>query len=65
MDKINTQLQDLLQKEMSRKEFLTTLGFGLLSLVGVSSLIKLLSGKQTERSGGMGYGGSVYGGNKR
>jgi hypothetical protein len=61
----------LLQKEMSRKEFLATLGFGLASVMGFSTLLHLLTGKsfssqlehhQSEVNSG--YGSSVYGGNK-
>lgn len=66
---MNKPIDALLQKEMSRKEFLATLGFGLASILGFSTIIHLLTGKtfsshikgQTATSG---YGASVYGGNK-
>jgi hypothetical protein len=61
-------LDQLLQKEMNRKEFLLTLGLGTASMFGFSTIIKLLTGRSVESrlthrvSGG--YGSSAYGGNK-
>jgi hypothetical protein len=56
----------LMQKEMSRKEFLATLGFGLAAIMGFSSIIHLLTGKSLSHSGiqsrGIGYGATPYGG---
>jgi hypothetical protein len=62
-------LDQLMQKEMTRKEFLTTLGFGLASLMGLSTIIHMLTGKSLTHNGvvrhtSFGYGGSVYGGGK-
>jgi len=56
----------LLQKEMSRKEFLTTLGFGAASLLGFSSILHFLTGKNAtshlrQKSSASGYGSSSYG----
>jgi hypothetical protein len=45
---LNNQLQPLMQKEMSRKEFLVTLGFGIASIFGFSTIIHLLTGKSVE-----------------
>lgn len=59
------QLNNLMQKEMTRKEFLTTMGFGVASVLGFSSVLKLLFGKGEQHFHGnasMGYGSSVYGG---
>lgn len=56
------QLQTLLQKEMSRKEFLTTVGFGMASVFGFSHLVTVLLPKGQTRSMGAGYGASAYGG---
>lgn len=56
-------VNDLLSKEMSRKEFLSTVGLGIISIIGFSSLIKLLDGK-TYKSQSAGYGSSSYGGQK-
>jgi hypothetical protein len=53
----------MLQKEVSRKEFLTMAGFGIASIFGFSSIIKLLTGSGQHRSSG--YGSNNYGGGKR
>lgn len=63
-------LNILLEKEMSRKEFLATLGFGVASMMGLSTILHMLTGKslssqlghQTAHAGG--YGASAYGGRK-
>jgi hypothetical protein len=57
----------LMQKEMSRQEFLTTLGFGLMSLFGFSSIIKMMNGMATgnHKIAENGYGSSAYGGNAK
>jgi hypothetical protein len=54
---------------MTRKEFLATLGFGMVSVMGFSQLVHLLTGKSVEHRwrkqvGLVGYGGSPYGGGK-
>lgn len=65
---MNKIADNLMQKEMSRKEFLATLGFGMASILGFSTIIRLLTGKSADHhlSGrvGSGYGSSTYGGNK-
>lgn len=58
-------IDTLLSKEMSRKEFLATVGFGLASIMGFSTIVKLLSGKSVGGHLGRadrGYGSSAYGG---
>jgi len=61
MEKIN----DLLHKDMTRKEFLATVGFGLASVFGLSAILKLLTGKGLEaQRSDYGYGGGPYGGRK-
>jgi len=55
------QVNELLQKEMTRQEFLTTLGFGLASLLGLSSVLKLLNGGLAHNKSSHGYGSSNYG----
>lgn len=62
-------IDTLLQKEMSRKEFLTTLGFGMASIFGFSTIIHLLTGKSFsshihQQSSQYSYGSSPYGGGK-
>lgn len=60
----------IMEKEMSRKEFLATLGFGAASVMGFSGLLKMLTGKSLGSSLGLqhssssGYGSSAYGGSK-
>lgn len=59
------QLNTIMQKEMTRKEFLATVGFGVATLFGAGTLIKLLTGKQIGQQPTMAYGSSVYGGGKK
>jgi len=66
---MNKQLATLMQKEMTRKEFLTTLGFGVATVFGFGSLIRMLTGKQSfsgqqHSAVAAGYGASVYGGRR-
>jgi len=62
---MNKQIQNLIQTEVSRKDFLKTLGFGILSIAGLGTLLKLLSGRSASlpfHSATQGYGSSAYGG---
>lgn len=64
MSKIN----NLLHKEMTRKEFLATLGFGIATLFGMSTIINLFTDKQNpleQRTNSLGYGQGSYGGQPR
>jgi hypothetical protein len=66
---MNKPIDTLLQKEMSRKEFLATLGLGLASIMGFSTIIHLLTGKTfsshiNTHISTSGYGSSAYGGDK-
>ncbi|HVX24586.1 MAG TPA: hypothetical protein VG992_04590 [Candidatus Saccharimonadales bacterium] len=64
---MNKPVTTLLQTEMTRKEFLATLGLGLASVMGLSTIIHLLTGKSFDhhlRHQEMGYGSSAYGGGK-
>lgn len=60
MQKIN----ELMQKEMTRKEFLATMGFGVATMLGLSTLMGLLTGKSNpfQQQSPMGYGTGAYGG---
>lgn len=60
------QLQDIMQKEMTRKEFLATIGFGIASIFGFSTLIKLLfhKGQQASSPASHGFGAGSYGGDR-
>jgi hypothetical protein len=59
------QLQGLMQKEMSRKEFLATIGLAIVSIMGFSTLINTLMGKNHNQQTNIGYGSNPYGGTKR
>jgi Trp operon repressor len=63
MQKVN----ELLQKEMTRKEFLATLGFGAATVFGFSSILGFLTGKSNpfQQQQTMGYGNGAYGGDGR
>lgn len=61
----NQYLQPLFQKEVSRKEFLGIAGLAVLSLFGMGTIIKLLTGKSLEQDTRVdGHRGSIYGGSK-
>jgi hypothetical protein len=63
---MNTHLSNLMDKEVTRKEFLGMSGLAIASIFGFGTLVKLLTGKSL--SGGNhfseGYGASAYGGAK-
>ena len=65
---LQTNIQPLLQKEMSRKEFLLTLGLGVASIFGFSTIIHMLTGKSISshinKQVDDGYGSTEYGGGK-
>ena len=55
---------NIAQKEMSRKEFLTFVGLGLATLLGLANALKTIGHMQKSaapRSRGKGYGQSAYG----
>lgn len=63
---MNHQLSTLMQKEVSRKEFLGLAILALGSIFGFGTIIKLLTGQSlgsTKHLSG-GYGSSTYGGGK-
>jgi hypothetical protein len=65
MARMQTNVQELLQKEISRKEFLTIAGLGVLSVFGFEPLVKFLTGKSLARQQlDDDYGSSAYGGTK-
>jgi hypothetical protein len=62
---MNKHLTDLMHKEMTRKEFLTTLGLGIATAFGFGSLLRLLTGKESllpHTHAASGYGSGTYGG---
>jgi len=56
-------LQNLLNTEMDRKQFLLTIGLAIVSLLGISTIIHLLSGKHPNQNL-LGYGSTGYGDKK-
>jgi hypothetical protein len=58
------QVDAILAKEMSRKEFLATVGLGLTAAAGLTSIVNIFGGGR--QAGTMqvdsGYGSSAYGG---
>jgi hypothetical protein len=65
---VNTHLSNLMEKEVSRKEFLGMTGLAVASIFGFGAMLKLLTGKSLEAHhtvSASGYGGSVYGGSMR
>ncbi len=61
---LSSELSELLDTEMDRKEFLAYAGATVLAVVGVSGLLKMLTAPLKSKSVSSGYGSSVYGGNK-
>lgn len=59
-NKMKTQLENLLSREMTRKEFLQHVGSGMLIMFGISGLLKAMT-RQNSSKQGMGYGSSAYG----
>lgn len=59
---MQTPLNELMQKEMNRREFLVMLGFGVASIVGLSTVLKLLGHQSPLQRYGTGYGTGSYGG---
>ena len=66
MSVIKQQINDLLQQEMDRKDFLKHMGVAAVALIGVPAVIKALSQSAAQPSAqsakNMGYGSSAYGG---
>lgn len=63
--KLLDKTQELLQQEVSRKEFLKYAGIAMLGLIGISGMIqnlnKALSSQRSSQKIGKGYGASAYG----
>lgn len=55
-------LNSILEREMSRREFVVTIGLGLASVAGLSSILRILGAKgRAQKSQIGGYGSSAYG----
>jgi hypothetical protein len=61
-------ITDVLHTEMTRKEFLATLGFGIATIAGFSTILKMLGKEnpwQQHTNQTVGYGGGTYGGSHK
>ena len=56
-------LQQLLDKQVDRKDFLKHVAFGLVALTGITTLTKSLTGYGAKHQTS-GFGAGAYGGNK-
>ena len=63
MQTIKAQVSDLLNKQMDRQEFLRSVGVGLVTLVGLSTVLRFLS-PEFRQNIDNGYGSSTYGGSE-
>jgi hypothetical protein len=63
---MQNQVNNIMHKEVSRKEFLGMSGLALASVFGFGTVVKLLTGKSLggHRHFASGYGSSTYGGGK-
>ncbi len=66
---MNTRVNTLMQKELSRKEFLGMSGLAVASIFGFGTIVKLVTGKSLQghsflAESASGYGSSPYGGGK-
>ena len=60
---MKNQIAELMETEMTRKEFLQHVGAAILVILGVSSILEALRPRTSRRIGD--YGASAYGGMKR
>ncbi|HJQ09198.1 MAG TPA: hypothetical protein VJ836_06985 [Candidatus Saccharimonadales bacterium] len=60
---MNKHVASLLHKEMTRKEFLTTLGLGIASILGIGNILRFITNQSqaSDSSVQRGYGSSTYG----
>lgn len=64
---MKSQLDEILQKRMDRKDFLKHVALGVVVLTGTAGIVKLFKPAreaQQQKSVAYGYGGSVYGGSQ-
>ena len=63
---MNARVSELMDKEISRKEFLGMSGLAVASVFGFGTIVKMLTGKSLSThphlSNPLGYGASAYGG---
>lgn len=61
---MKTDIDNLLQKEMDRTDFLKHVGIGLLALTGFAAIMKALNGFDSHGRVTSGFGSGAYGGNR-
>lgn len=67
MQQISKQIQNILQQDMDRKEFLSLVGASLIGVIGISKILKSLesfnndSSSSSKANAKAGYGASAYG----
>lgn len=55
-------IQEIFKQEMTRREFLATIGLGLVAIVGLASLFSVLTPKTTaQQQDAHDYGSGAYG----
>jgi hypothetical protein len=58
-----SRFDNILNRKLTRKDFLMTLGMSIVGLIGISSLLGILSGKGSPtNTSNMTYGSGSYGG---
>jgi hypothetical protein len=57
--------QQLLEKQVDRKDFLKHVAFGVVAMTGVAAFTKSLTGFGERQQQSNGFGAGVYGGNGR
>ena len=62
---MSKRLNEIMAKEMSRKQFVAVLGAACLSIFGLSAILDILSGSsKVQTASKYGYGSGPYGGTK-
>ncbi|HUC20999.1 MAG TPA: hypothetical protein VMR98_05935 [Candidatus Polarisedimenticolaceae bacterium] len=59
------QIDALMSKNMDRREFFSYVGAAMIAVVGLSSIIKALTGSNSPSDAKDSYGGGAYGGSNR
>jgi hypothetical protein len=64
MSTVQTSIQNVIKKEVARKDFVGTLGMAALIILGIEPILKLLAKPTTHTQPTEGYDDVVYGGSK-
>lgn len=62
---MQTKFNELVTKELSRKEFLQYVGLAMLGITGILGVLKSLQLHDGKVRGGTSYGSNIYGGFKK